>query len=126
MYSQIRQYKRNKSLICLFHYEKYRVVSTGKGQFIDDFLLFLHREGYAEECYFSFSFSPIFKADGPADGVFTAAQETTQRVLTARRLKTLEDLGNKTTGSPRSYFLIFLKKRKNKNNISDSNRCKIN
>ncbi|CAB4483024.1 hypothetical protein RhiirA5_503824 [Rhizophagus irregularis] len=72
---------------------------TGIGSFQDDMMLLLHRDGYAEECYFSFTLSPVFKEDGTITGVFNAVQETTQRVLAVRRLKTLEDLGNRTPGA---------------------------
>ncbi|CAI2172268.1 11427_t:CDS:10 [Funneliformis geosporum] len=75
------------------------VISTAKGNFQDDTLLLMHREGYVEECYFSFTFSPLFKSDGTVGGIFNAVQETTKRVLAARRLKTLGDLGNRTTGA---------------------------
>lgn len=75
-----------------------RVNLTGIGSFQDDMMLLLHRDGYAEECYFSFTLSPVFKEDGTITGVFNAVQETTQRVLAVRRLKTLEDLGNRTPG----------------------------
>ncbi|CAG8524335.1 3016_t:CDS:2 [Acaulospora colombiana] len=76
-----------------------RMVSSGNGQFHNDMLYLIHREGYIEECYFSFTLSPIFKEDGTVGGVFNAVQETTQRVLAARRLKTLSELGNRTPGA---------------------------
>ncbi len=76
-----------------------RVIETGKGFFHDDTMFLMNREGYSEECYFSFTFSPMFKSDGTVGGIFNAVQETTQRVLAARRLKTLGDLGNRTTGN---------------------------
>ncbi|RHZ80261.1 hypothetical protein Glove_138g49 [Diversispora epigaea] len=76
-----------------------QVTATGKGSFEDDCLLFTHRDGYTEECYFSFTFSPIFTEDGSVGGVFVVVQETTKRILTARRLKTLGELGKKTTGA---------------------------
>jgi len=75
------------------------VALTGKGSFQDDMMLLLHRDGYVEECYFSFTLSPIFMEDGTIGGVFNAVQETTQRVLAVRRLKTLEELGNRTPGA---------------------------
>nr|CAG8454895.1 11465_t:CDS:10 [Entrophospora candida] len=75
------------------------VISTSKGRFNNDMLLFLKREGYLEECYFSFTFSPIFDKHGTVCGVLNAVQETTQRVLAARRLKTLSAVGNRTTGA---------------------------
>ncbi|KAG9307824.1 hypothetical protein G9A89_023389 [Geosiphon pyriformis] len=76
-----------------------KVMLTGKGQFNDDLLLLMSRAGYTEECYFSFTFSPIFGENGDILGLFTPVQETTQRVLSARRLKTLSELGNRTPGA---------------------------
>jgi hypothetical protein len=75
------------------------VMLNGKGSFQDDMLLFMHRDGYLEECYFSFTLSPLFKEDGTVGGVFNAVQETTQRVFAVRRLKTLGNLGNRTPGA---------------------------
>ncbi|CAG8447500.1 9832_t:CDS:2 [Acaulospora colombiana] len=72
---------------------------TMVGQFQDDTLLLMNRDGHTEECYFSFTLSPIFKEDGTVGGVFNAVQETTQRVLVARRLKTLGELGNRTAAT---------------------------
>ncbi|CAG8491077.1 21929_t:CDS:2 [Dentiscutata erythropus] len=73
-------------------------MTTGQGLFRDDNLMLMHREGYVEECYFSYTLSPIFEADGSVNGVFNAVQETTQRILATRRLKTLGELGNRTPG----------------------------
>ncbi|KAF0366923.1 PAS domain S-box protein [Gigaspora margarita] len=75
------------------------VMTTGQGLFRDDNLMLIHREGYIEECYFSYTLSPIFEADGSVNGVFNAVQETTQRILATRRLKTLGELGNRTPGA---------------------------
>jgi PAS domain S-box-containing protein len=71
------------------------VVRTGEATWSDDLLLVLHRYGYAEECYFSFSFSPVRVEAGVAGGVFTAVIETTDNVIGERRLRTLRDLAAK-------------------------------
>jgi PAS domain S-box-containing protein len=68
------------------------VVTSGEATWSDDQLLLLERRGYPEECYFSFSFSPVGGASREAEGVFTAVIETTRRVLGERRLRTLRDL----------------------------------
>ncbi|MCI0355087.1 MAG: ATP-binding protein, partial [Acidobacteria bacterium] len=65
---------------------------TGQATWSDDLLLLLERHGYPEECYFSFSFSPVRGEHGQIGGVFTAVTETTQRVIGERRLRTLRDL----------------------------------
>jgi signal transduction histidine kinase/DNA-binding NarL/FixJ family response regulator len=68
------------------------VMSRGEATWSDDQVLFLERRGYREECYFSFSFSPVHGAGGDVEGIFTAVIETTRRVLGERRLRTLRDL----------------------------------
>ncbi|HEU4651610.1 MAG TPA: histidine kinase, partial [Croceibacterium sp.] len=59
----------------------------------DDLLLALRRRGFLEECYFTFSYSPIRAEGGSTGGVFIAVLETTERVVNERRLKALSALG---------------------------------
>ena len=70
-----------------------RVLTLGDATWSEDQLLLLERRGYPEECYFSFSFSPVRGGTGGVDGIFTAVIENTVRVLGERRLRTLRDLG---------------------------------
>ena len=67
------------------------VVSSGEATWSKDLLLPLQRHAYSEECYFSFSFSPIRVETGGVGGVFTAVMETTEKVIGERRLRTLRD-----------------------------------
>lgn len=67
------------------------VLTKGEATWSDDELLMLERFGYAEEAYFTYSYSPIRDETGRV-GVFAAVSETTHRVLSERRLKTLRDL----------------------------------
>src|SRR5579872_3304383 len=64
------------------------VLSTGVATYDEDLLLPLHRSGYLEECYFTFSYSPIGDADG-IGGVFCAVAETSRKVIAERRMRTL-------------------------------------
>jgi hypothetical protein len=73
------------------------VVETGTATWSDDMLLLLERRGYPEECYFSFSFTPVRTEEGHVGGVFTAVIETTERVVGARRMLTLRELGQQVT-----------------------------
>jgi PAS domain S-box-containing protein len=70
------------------------VLDLGKASWSDDLLLLLERHGYAEECYFTFSYSPIRDESGGIGGVFTPVLETTQEVIERRRSRTLRDLAN--------------------------------
>jgi PAS domain S-box-containing protein len=73
------------------------VVATSEATWSDNQLLVLQRHGYPEECYFSFSFSPVRSEDDTVGGVFTAVIEHTQRVVGERRVAALRDLGAKGT-----------------------------
>lgn len=69
-----------------------RAVTLGEsGTFVDQ-LLPLERFNFLEECYFTFSCSPLCAENGEAGGIFATVTETTQRVLGERRLRTLREL----------------------------------
>jgi len=68
------------------------VLARGEATWSEDQLLLLDRNGYVEECYFTFSYSPIRDESGGIGGIFTAVSETTERVLSERRLRTLRTL----------------------------------
>ncbi|MGE0444489.1 MAG: ATP-binding protein [Vicinamibacterales bacterium] len=71
-------------------------VMRGVATNVHDFLLPLDRHGFAEECYFIFSYSPIRQENGEVGGVLVTVTETTQRVLGERRLKTSQALAART------------------------------
>ncbi|RIB06139.1 hypothetical protein C2G38_538757 [Gigaspora rosea] len=71
------------------------VRTTRKGLFRSDEYIEVKRDGYSEEAYFDYTYSPIFKSDGTFGGIFCIAQETTKRVLNDRRLKTFIEIGNR-------------------------------
>jgi signal transduction histidine kinase len=77
------------------------VVSTGVATWSEDKVLYMHRKGYLEECYFTWSFAPITVESGDIGGLYCAVTETTERVLGERRLRTLRDLG-KTASDARA------------------------
>lgn len=60
-------------------------ISTGKATGSKDALLPMKRYGYVEECYFDFTFTPIYGESGKVDGIFNAVIETTYRVINERR-----------------------------------------
>jgi signal transduction histidine kinase/CheY-like chemotaxis protein len=68
------------------------VVATGKATWADDLKLMLVNDGRRRERYFTFTYSPIIGAGGVIEGVFCAVSETTERVLSERRLRTLSTL----------------------------------
>lgn len=66
------------------------VLRTGKATWSEDLLLRLERFGYPEECYFSFSFSPVQVETGVVGGVFTAVIETTEKVVARKAIEKSE------------------------------------
>lgn len=75
------------------------VLDTGIATRHDDLLLVLQRRGFIEECYFTFSYSPIRIEGGAVGGVFVAVLETTERVVNERRQRTLSDLATQVARS---------------------------
>ncbi|KAG0254992.1 hypothetical protein DFQ27_006515 [Actinomortierella ambigua] len=70
---------------------------SGRGSDNKGLRLDLHREGYQEECYFDFTFSPIFVQDGSVGGILAFVQEVTKSILSQRRLKTLNQFSKQAT-----------------------------
>ncbi|HEY9659430.1 MAG TPA: hybrid sensor histidine kinase/response regulator, partial [Allocoleopsis sp.] len=65
------------------------VMKTGTATWSEDQLLVLERNGYPEECYFTFSYTPIWETSGIVGGIFIAINETTQKILSERREREL-------------------------------------
>ncbi|MEG4806202.1 ATP-binding protein [Microcoleus sp. F8-D3] len=72
------------------------VLNQGQSTWNQELLLVMERNGYTEETYFTFSYSPVANDDGQVGGVFCACSEDTQRVLSDRRLATLRELAAET------------------------------
>lgn len=58
----------------------------GEATWSENLPLVLERNGYPEDCWFTFSYSPLRDESGKVAGLFCAAAETTERVLAERRL----------------------------------------
>ncbi len=67
---------------------------AGKTAFLENQHIFLERHGYTEECFFTFSFSPIRDETGRLAGLFHPVIETTPKMLGERRTRTLRDLAS--------------------------------
>ncbi len=63
-----------------------------EGTYVEAQLLIMERNGYPEETYYTFSYSPIPQADGAAGGIFCANSDDTQRVINERQLALLREL----------------------------------
>lgn len=62
-------------------------VMKGKAVSFPDFKVPLHRNGYTEDCYFDFSYSPIKIEDGSIGGILVTVIETTEKKIVADALK---------------------------------------
>jgi len=68
------------------------VSNEGTATWSENQMLLLGRNGYLEECYFTFSYSPISDETGGIGGVFTVVTETTAQIVNERRSRTLHEL----------------------------------
>lgn len=62
-------------------------VMKGKAVSFPDFKVPLHRNGYTEDCFFDFSYSPIKIEDGSIGGILVTVIETTEKKIVADALQ---------------------------------------
>jgi serine phosphatase RsbU (regulator of sigma subunit) len=70
------------------------VYRGGNATWVENLRLLMDRRGYLEECYFTFSYSPVRNAEGEIEGVIDIASETTAQILSWRRLRLLSQLSD--------------------------------
>jgi anti-anti-sigma factor len=75
----------------------HRVLAAGRAASASDQPLIAHRSGAPEETYWTFSHSPIRDEDGAVLGVFTTADESTERLVAERRRATLRAIADVAT-----------------------------
>src|ERR1019366_3004651 len=71
-----------------------RVLKTGEATWEETLQLILERDGYREETYHTFSYSPLADADGQIKGMLCVVMEDTGRVLGERQLSSLTKLAS--------------------------------
>ena len=69
----------------------------GETSFLENQRMFLQRNGYLEETFFTFSLSPIRDETGRVAGLFHPVTETTIKMLSERRTRALRDLAEQTS-----------------------------
>ena len=72
--------------------EPFEQARTGLTSFLENQRMFLFRNGYLEETFFTFSLSPIRDESGGINGLFHPVTETTSNMLAERRARALRDL----------------------------------
>jgi PAS domain S-box-containing protein len=73
--------------------EAFESAERGEPRYLENQRIFLDRNGYLEETFFTFSFSPI-RDRGGVQGVFHPVTETTARMLSERRTRAIRDLAS--------------------------------
>ncbi|MBN8225935.1 PAS domain S-box protein [Corallococcus macrosporus] len=80
-----------------------QVRREGRPLMTENQLLFVERNGFLEETYFTFAYSPVRDESGAVNGVLDTVVETTSQVLDARRLRTLQEVAARAGGSLRVH-----------------------
>lgn len=68
-----------------------------EGTFVEQKLLIMERNGYPEETYYTFSYSPVPDDQGGTGGMICANSDDTERVVAERQLNLLRELGSSVT-----------------------------
>ncbi len=87
------------------------VMSRGESTWNTNQLVPINRNGKREEVYWTYSYSPVRDRDGAVHGTLVVCSETTEQVLSERRLRTLLAItldspaqGQQATSQPLLYF----------------------
>ncbi|KAK3177617.1 hypothetical protein K4F52_009618 [Lecanicillium sp. MT-2017a] len=84
---------------------------SGQATMKHDNQLFLNRDGYLEETFFSWSLVPVIGGDGQVVGLYSPAFENTRRKINERRMLTLREIGERTaTATTVSCFWQLVQK----------------
>lgn len=71
-----------------------RVIATGEATWSHDLMFAIVTAGRRLERYFTFTYSPLISEQGKTYGVFSSSYETTERVLSERRMQLLTAIGS--------------------------------
>jgi hypothetical protein len=74
-----------------------QVMEEDEGTYVESQLLIMERNGYPEETYYTFSYTPIPGDDGTTAGMICANTDDTDRIISERPLKTLTQVGKSLT-----------------------------
>src|SRR6266487_1492995 len=72
--------------------EAFERALTGETSYLENQRMFLDRNRYLEETFFTFSFSPICDETGGVGGLFHPGTETTRKMVGERRTRALREL----------------------------------
>ncbi|HEY0554868.1 MAG TPA: GAF domain-containing sensor histidine kinase, partial [Thermoanaerobaculia bacterium] len=72
------------------------VILKNEGTYDESLLLIMERNGYPEETYYTFSYSPVPDDEGGTGGILCANTDDTQRIIGERQLALLRELASRT------------------------------
>jgi PAS domain S-box-containing protein len=75
---------------------------SNEGTYDEALLLIMERNGYAEETYYTFSYSPVPNDQGGTGGILCANTDDTQRIIGERQIALLRELASRT-GDARTF-----------------------
>jgi signal transduction histidine kinase len=75
--------------------EAFNRALAGETSYLENQRMFLDRNGYLEETFFTFSFSPIRDETGGVGGLFHPVTETTAKMVGERRTRALRELASR-------------------------------
>lgn len=83
-----------------------QVMEKDEGTYVESQLLIMERNGYPEETYYTFSYTPIPGDDGGTAGMICFNTDDTYRIISERQLKTVTQLGKALTDSKNAKEVI--------------------
>ncbi|KAG5933877.1 hypothetical protein E4U53_000842 [Claviceps sorghi] len=88
-----------------------RAWNEGESTMKHDDRLFISRNGFLEETFFSWSMVPLLGSKNQVMGLFNAAFENTQQIVNERRMRTLREVGEHTASAKsfRDFWSLTLK-----------------
>ena len=83
-----------------------QVMEKNEGTYVESQLLIMERNGYPEETYYTFSYTPIPGDNGHTAGMICANTDDTERIIGERQLKTLTELGKNLNDSKSNEEIV--------------------
>jgi PAS domain S-box-containing protein len=74
------------------------VLKEGKATWAEDQLLWMERNGFVEETYLTWSYSPIRDESGMVEGIFCSVIEVSRQIVGERRLNILREMAARSAG----------------------------
>jgi signal transduction histidine kinase/DNA-binding response OmpR family regulator len=69
-----------------------KAMEKDEGSYVESKLLIMHRSGYPEETYYTFSYTPVLGENGKPAGIICYNTADTERIINERSLQTLRQL----------------------------------